>query len=87
VDTIIEGTEKIILHGQTFGRVLLKQGEAKKLCILLCSMKLVKNRVLFFKDLFGKEIKKDFMDGDLEDIIQGEHSNFERYVPIKKLFL
>ena len=71
VDTVLECTEKIVLHAQNFSKVLHKAGEAKKLMLLLSSMKLVKNKVLYFKELFGKIVQKDYMDGDLEDLIQG----------------
>lgn len=37
---------------------------------MLSSMKFTKNRVLFFKQIFGKNCKKDFLDSELEDISQ-----------------
>lgn len=69
MDTVIECTEKIVLHGQVFSRVLFSKGEAKKLMVLLSSMQLVRNRVLFFKSLYGETIQKDYMDADLDDLI------------------
>ena len=70
VDTVIECTEKVVLHGQTFSKALLDKGESKKLMILLSSIKLVKNKVLQLKAIFGKTIVKDYMDDDLEELIQ-----------------
>ena len=69
VDTIIECTEKIVLHGQAFSRILSSKGEAKKLLILMASIKLVQNKVLYFKSLFKDVIQKDYLDGDCEDLI------------------
>ena len=71
VDTILETTEKILLHANVFGKTLLKNGEAKKMLILTSSIKLVKNKVLFYKSVYGHKIKKDYMETELEDTIQG----------------
>ena len=71
VDTILETTEKILLHANVFGKTLLKNGEAKKMLILTSSVKLVKNKVLFYKSVYGHKIKKDYMETELEDTIQG----------------
>lgn len=79
VDTIIECTEKIILHTQVFCKDLLSKGEVKKLMIVLSSVKLVKNKVVFFKSLFGKKIPKDYMDGDLEELIQSIYTQVIEY--------
>ena len=46
VDTVLECTEKIVLHAQNFARILHKAGEAKKMMYLLSGMKLVKNKVM-----------------------------------------
>ncbi len=70
VDTIIECTEKIVLHGQKLGKVLMQKGEAKKMCILAASLKMILNRVTHYKEVHGKGVKKDFMEKDLEDMIQ-----------------
>jgi len=39
--------------------------------ILTSSVKLVKNKVLFYKSVYGHKIKKDYMETELEDTIQG----------------
>ena len=79
VDTVLECTEKIVLHAQNFARLLHKAGEAKKMMYLLSGMKLVKNKVLYFKSLFGTIVQKDYMDGDLEDLIQGIFTQVVEY--------
>ena len=71
VDTILETTEKILLHANVFGKTLLKNGEAKKMLILTSSIKLVKNKVLFYKSVYGHKIKKDYMEAELEETLQG----------------
>ena len=68
VDTVIECTEKIIIHGQVFSKTLLSKGEVKKLMYLLSSMKLVKNKILFYKMQFGKTVEKDYFEADLGTI-------------------
>ena len=87
VDTIIECTEKIILHTQVFCKDLLSKGEVKKLMIVLSSVKLVKNKVVFFKSLFGKKIPKDYMDGDLEELIQSIYTQVIEYYKRWVLFV
>ena len=87
VDTIIECTEKIILHTQVFCKELLSKGEVKKLMIVLSSVKLVKNKVVFFKSLFGKKIPKDYMDGDLEELIQSIYTQVIEYYKRWVLFV
>ena len=87
VDTIIECTEKIILHTQVFCKDLLSKGEVKKLMIVLSSIKLVKNKVVFFKSLFGKKIPKDYMDGDLEELIQSIYTQVIEYYKRWVLFV
>ena len=37
IETMVEGAEKITLHGNVLGKVLLQKGEINKLCILLVS--------------------------------------------------
>ena len=71
MDTILETTEKILLHANVFGKTLLKNGEAKKMLILTSSIKLVKNKVLFYKSVYGHKIKKDYMEAELEETLQG----------------
>ena len=71
MDTVLETTEKILLHASVFGKTLLKNGEAKKMLILTSSIKLVKNKVLFYKSVYGHKIKKDYMETELEETLQG----------------
>ena len=71
MDTVLETTEKILLHANVFGKTLLKNGEAKKMLILTSSIKLVKNKVLFYKSVYGHKIKKDYMEAELEETLQG----------------
>ena len=71
VGTVLETTEKILLHAQVFGKALLKHGEAKKLLIMSASMKLVWNKVMFYKKLYGHIVKKDYMEAELESTTQG----------------
>jgi hypothetical protein len=35
IETVIEGSEKITLHGNILGKLLLQKGEIAKLCYLL----------------------------------------------------
>ncbi len=43
--TLNEGTEKIVLHGQTMTKLTLGFGEVKSLLYLLSSMVLARNRL------------------------------------------
>ena len=49
----------------------MKHGEAKKLLIMSASMKLVWNKVMFYKKLYGHIVKKDYMEAELESTTQG----------------
>ena len=35
IETVVEGAEKITLHGNALGKLLLQKGEINKLCYLL----------------------------------------------------
>ena len=79
VDTVIECTEKIIIHSQVFSKTLLTKGEVKKLMILLSSIKLVKNKVLFFKLQFGQTVQKDYFEADLDEMLQSMYTQVVEY--------
>ena len=71
VETVLETTEKILLHCQTFGKTLLQKGEAKKLLVLASSLKLTLNKVSYYKQIYGHKVKKDYMEKELEDAMLG----------------
>ena len=71
METVLETSEKILLHCQTFGKTLLQKGEAKKLLVLSSSLKLTLNKVSYFKQIYGHKVKKDYMEKELEDAMLG----------------
>ena len=71
METVLETSEKILLHCQTFGKTLLQKGEAKKILVLSSSLRLTLNKVSYFKQIYGHKVKKDYMEKELEDAMLG----------------